>query len=641
MIYEIRTAAIGPSYEMPHLVLRRPGAETRAYDLTKAVTTVGRSLSNDVPLQDPFVSRIHAKIVALEEGGHEIQDVGAKHVIKVNEEPVSRRKLRNGDQIRLGYSVLVYVSADACSAPAVDLLADAEMSQETVEIASLDAKKTLPFSEAELSSRDFVSLQDDHKRLMLLYELGKAVNSHLEDSRLILDEIMNTALRILDAERGFVALVDESTKELVCEIARDRSGTQPQGRLEVSRTIVHKVLKEGVSVLTLNALKDTDLSEAKSIQEYNIRSAVCAPLLFREEVLGIIYLDNRASEGSFSQDDLMFLLALSHQAGIALGNARLHRQIVQENARLESALKPRFQIMGESERMKQIFTTIKKIAPTDVTVLIQGETGTGKELMARVLHELSQRRERPFVAVNCAAIPKELIESELFGHEKGAFTGAVAARQGKFQLAHGGTIFLDEVGDMSLDTQAKVLRTLEEKEVQPVGSTKTVGVDVRVIAATNKDLKKAVENGDFREDLFFRLNVVPLELPRLRERKEDIIPLAEHFVAGRIKRISSQARRLLLSYPWPGNVRELKNCIERAVVMGNGEVIQPEDLPYQIRQGRGVIPEPLESLEHFEADHIARVLRNTGWKKSEAAKLLGISRQTLDNKIKAYKIRTS
>jgi DNA-binding NtrC family response regulator len=330
---------------------------------------------------------------------------------------------------------------------------------------------------------------------------------------------------------------------------------------------------------------------------------------------------------------------MCHQAGIALGNARLHRQIVQENIRLENALRPRYQILGESEQMKKIYTTIKKVAPTDVTVLIQGETGTGKELAAKVLHELSYRREEPFIAVNCAAIPKELIESELFGHEKGAFTGATSSRQGKFQMAHGGTLFLDEVADMSLDTQAKVLRTLEEKEFQPVGGTRTVRVDVRVIAATNRDLKKAVEKGDFREDLYFRLNVVPLELPPLRERKKDIIPLAEHFAAGRVKKISAQAQKLLLSYHWPGNVRELKNCIERAVVMGDGESIQREDLPYPLRRGGQVIPEPLESLERFEADHITRVLRSTGWRKSEAAKMLGVSRQTLDNKIKKYKIK--
>jgi len=223
-------------------------------------------------------------------------------------------------------------------------------------------------------------------------------------------------------------------------------------------------------------------------------------------------------------------------------------------------------------------------------VLIQGDTGTGKELVAQAIHGQSSRSDRPFIAVNCAAIPKELIESELFGHEKGAFTSAVSSRQGKFELAHGGSIFLDEIGDMSMETQAKVLRTLEEQEFQRVGGSKSIKVDVRVIAATNKDLGKAVKEGRFREDLYYRLNVVLLKLPALRERKKDIIPLAEYFIADKAKKISLKAQKLLKSYNWPGNVRELKNYIERAVILGDGEVIQPEDLPYSIRKGLKIIP---------------------------------------------------
>jgi Nif-specific regulatory protein len=624
---------------MPYLILRQTGSPSKSYALARPVTSIGRSLSNDISLRDPFVSRVHAKVIAGEDGSYEIQDVGAKQPIKVNEAVISRQRLKDGDKIRMGDSVLIFKSADTCFTTDVKFLATEEMSQETAEIASFSAKKTLPFFAGDMNSKDLATLQNDHQRLMLLYEFSRAVNSYLEDPHQILEVVMDTAFEMLEAERGFIALVDEESRELTCEWVRDNTQAQPQEKLEVSRTIVHKVLQEGVSILTVNALKDIQLAKVKSIKEYNIRSALCSPLLFQEEVMGVIYLDNRVSEGSFSQDDLRFLLALCQQAGIALGNARLHRQIVRENIRLENALRPRYQILGESEQMKKIYTTIKKIAPTDATVLIQGETGTGKELMAKVLHEMSDRRDEPFVAVNCAAIPKELIESELFGHEKGAFTGATSSRLGKFQMAHGGTIFLDEVADMSLDTQAKVLRTLEEKEVQPVGSTRTVKVDVRVIAATNRDLKKAVEKEEFREDLYFRLNVVPLELPPLRDRKKDIIPLAEYFAAGRVKKISAQGQHLLQSYKWPGNVRELKNCIERAVIMGDGEMIQPEDLPYPIRRGGQVIPEPLESLERLEADHITRVLRNTGWRKSEAAKMLGISRQTLDNKIKKYRIK--
>ena len=621
---------------MPHLVLLQKDAQPVIFTITKDPTILGRSSANDVFLTDQSVSREHAKIVALEDGAYEIHDLGAKHPTSVNGMVISHHKLRNGDRIRLGDSVLIFRTGESCTTTHVEFLTPENMSQEAVEVASLDATRTDVFSTEGV---DLSSLQKDHQRLMLLYEFGKTINLHLEDPHQMLEEILKAAFRTFDAERGFIALVDEDTGDLTCELVRDNTAEEEVERLEVSRTILHKVRKDGVAVLIVNALKDSEFRDVESVKEYSIRSALCAPLLSRDEIIGVIYLDNRASAGKFSEDDLMFLTALAHQAGTALGNSWLHRQVVQENIRLASALKPRFQVLGESEKMKKVFMTMKKVAPSDITVLIQGDTGTGKELVAQAIHELSSRSDRPFVAVNCAAIPKELIESELFGHEKGAFTSAVSTRQGKFEMAHGGSIFLDEIGDMSLEMQAKVLRTLEEQEFQHVGGSKSIKVDVRVIAATNKDLEKALKDGKFREDLYYRLNVVLLKLPALRERKEDIIPLAEYFMGDKAKKISPKAQNLLLSYDWPGNVRELRNYIERAVVLGDGEVIQPEDLPYNVRKGLKVIAAPLELLDRIEEDHIIRVLRSMDWNKSEAAKILGITRQTLDNKIKKYKIK--
>ncbi len=624
---------------MAYLVLQLKDFEVKSYEIDKKVFRIGRKPENDLSLSDPFVSRSHAEIVSLEDGCFELRDLGGENPIKVNGRIISQHRLRDGDKLTLGQSLLIFKLESPCASTGVEMLEAEDMSQKAVEIAALDAKKTMPFSLDSVDSKDVASLQRDHQRLMLLYDFGKSVNSHLEDHDDMLEEIMTAALKTLKAERGFIALVDETTGELACELVRSESGDDLSEKLEVSRTIVHKVLKEGVSILAVNAQEDTQFDKAKSIREYNIRSAVCAPLLFREEILGVIYLDNRASAGSFSQDDQMFLIALCHQAGIALGNGRLHRRVVQENVWLESTLKPKFQILGDSPKMKRVFETIKKVAPTDITVLIQGETGTGKELAAKAIHTLSPRKEHPFVPVNCAAIPKELIESELFGHEKGAFTGATSAREGKFQVADGGTIFLDEIGDMSLDLQAKVLRILEDRELQRVGGSKSISVNVRVLAATNKDLAKTVEDGTFREDLYYRLNVVAIELPPLKERKMDIIPLAEYFIADRVKKISSKAQRLMEAYDWPGNVRELRNCIDRAVVLGDGKVIQPEDLPYALRKGGQVIPAPLETLEHMEEDHIVRVLRYADWNKSDAARILGVTRQTLDNKIKRYKVK--
>ncbi len=247
-------------------------------------------------------------------------------------------------------------------------------------------------------------------------------------------------------------------------------------------------------------------------------------------------------------------------------------------------------LWGQLEKLHKI---IQKIAPTDITVLMEGETGTGKRLVAKFIHALSSRRGQPFIPVNCAVIPEQLMESELFGHERYVFQGGMGSCVGKFQLAHGGTIFLDEIGDMSLELQAKILRILEEKEIQRVGGTKSIKVDARVIAATKKDLSQAVKAGKFRKELYFRLNVLKLRLPPLRQRKEDILPLAEHFLAGRVKKISVEATRLLVAYDWPGNIRELKNCMERAAVLGNGKIIQPQDLPQVILQSYKSIPDEL------------------------------------------------
>lgn len=622
---------------MAQLIIKQLDSQVRSFALAKKVTTIGRSLSNDITIIDPFVSRVHAKIIQKDEG-YEICDLGAKHAVEVNGKIISRHRLRDGDKITLGSSLMVFQTEDACEVADVTFLSDGEMSEESVEVASFDSKKTVPFSIEDLDVKDFVTLHKDHQRLMLLYQFAAKIYIHLEDIHHLLEEILSALFKTLDAERGFIALADEQTGELTCQLVRDSSSEVAPEKLEVSKTIIHKVQREGIAVLTMNALKDTQFEKARSIQEYSIRSAICAPLVFRDEVLGVVYLDNRASAGVFSEEDLKFLVAICRQAGIAMGNARLHRQVVQENIRLEQALKPKIEILGESAKMKNVFSTMKKVASSDITVLIQGQTGTGKEIVAKAIHTLSRRADKSFVAVNCAAIPRELIESELFGHEKGAFTGAISTRLGKFQVAHRGTLFLDEIGDMSLETQAKVLRTLEEKEFHRIGGTKTFKTDVRFIAATNKDLAREVEKGNFREDLYYRLNVVALDLPALRNRKKDIIPLAEHF-AGKGVNISPQAKKLLLSHDWPGNVRELKNCIERAVVMGDGKVIQPEDLPHGFRTGGKVLPVPLGSLDQMEEDHIIRVLRHTGWNKSDAARILGITRQTLDNKIEKYKIK--
>jgi two-component system response regulator HydG len=337
---------------------------------------------------------------------------------------------------------------------------------------------------------------------------------------------------------------------------------------------------------------------------------------------------------------------------ILVQKALEYYRLREENLTLKERLGSRFdfsRIIGKGRKMKELFDFLAQVAPSEATVMILGESGTGKELVANAIHHNSPRTQQPFVKVACAALPETLLESELFGHEKGAFTGAIARREGRFQAAHRGTIFLDEVGEMSPAIQTKLLRVLQEREFEPVGSSRTVKVDVRVIAATNKDLGKEIKEGRFREDLFYRLNVIPIHLPPVRERKEDIPALANHFLSlyreknkKEIKEISPKALDLLIRHDWPGNIRELENCLERAVIVARGELIAPADLPPAIQNlpaGKedAEIPFPAGiSLQEAEKALILKTLEDAGGNRSRAAEILGINRRTLQMKLKEY-----
>jgi len=342
------------------------------------------------------------------------------------------------------------------------------------------------------------------------------------------------------------------------------------------------------------------------------------------------------------------------EISLLVGKAWEARRLREENRRLREEVAGRYRLhnlLGKSPAMQQVFSLIEQVAPSRSTVMVYGKSGTGKELVAKAVHFNSPRAGKAFVAVNCAAIPSELLESELFGHEKGSFTGAIAMKVGKFELANDGTLFLDEIGSMRLDLQAKILRALQEREVERVGGTRTIKIDVRVIAATNRELKQAVDQGTFREDLYYRLNVVPITLPDLKDRSEDIPLLANHFMQkfGResnvaVREISKEAMAILLSHTWPGNVRELENVIERAVTLGHGPAILPVDLPPNLLGGADPMERALAkeaSLEDLEKDYIVAILRRTKGHQIKAATILGIDRRTLYRKIRRYNIPLS
>ncbi len=525
----------------------------------------------------------------------------------------------------------------------VRILPEGSKEKETQVEVSIDAKrKDLLHLPPEI--KDLKEIRKSEERLVTLYKISSDIGAirHLPQ---LLAQVMDHIFKAIKADRGFIMLLDKATGELTPVAIHKKEKDDEE--MAISRTIIREVLEKRRALLTSDAMSDLRFKDKASVRLYNIRSAMCVPLLCGEEILGVISVDTKASVNLFSEDDLKLLTAIGTQAGMAIENLRLQEELRRENRSLREALTLKHNIVGESPKVKEVLQFISKVAPTDATILLRGESGTGKELVARAIHYNSPRRDKPIVCINCAALTETLLESELFGHEKGAFTGATSRRIGRFELADGGTIFLDEIGEIPPPTQVKLLRVLEQQEFERVGGAKTIKVNVRILAATNKDLEKAIKEGKFREDLYYRLKVIQLELPPLRERKKDIPVLAGHFLkvysqeAGRkIPELSPEALNLLLNYPWPGNVRELKNTMERAIVLGKGGTILPEHLPTEIHWPQKEVKGEKVALADAEKEHILRVLEHTGWSKAKAASLLKISRPTLDRKLKLYQIGT-
>jgi Nif-specific regulatory protein len=398
----------------------------------------------------------------------------------------------------------------------------------------------------------------------------------------LLERLLELLFEVVPAERGAILLTtgDSFDSGLVFGLDREQGKGRP---INVSRTIVQQVLRDGVAVLASDAASQAQFA-TESFIETRAHSVMCVPLVMFERKLGVLYLDTTVSNDPFNKDHLQLVTAIAGIAAVAIENARHFEWLENEKERLLADVNIEHNMVGESIAMQRVYQFISKIAPTDATVLIGGESGTGKELAARAIHRNSKRAQKSFVAVNCAALSESLLESELFGHERGAFTGALVQKKGRFEIADGGTVFLDEIGELTPALQVKLLRVLQEREFERVGGTLTIKVDVRVIAATNKNLEDAMAHGEFRHDLYYRLNVVSLDMPALRERREDIMLLASYFAEKygarcnrKVKGISANARARLLAYDWPGNVRELENAIERAVVLGTTDLIRPED----------------------------------------------------------------
>ena len=620
-----------------------------AFPLGSAPVTLGRQIGSDIQVLDLAVSRQHCAIAADGES-FVLRDLDSRHGTFVNGLPVRERSLEPGDRIQVGGSLFLFAAGEAPGAePRADLgflAAGSYVAESTIHL-SLDARELAPqallaaLAPGAAPGRAECDLQ---ALLQASEELG-AINAVEPLARRLLELVFTVS----PAGRAVLLLLDRAGVPEVA-FARDRKGrTEP---FPVSRTLLDQAVGERKALLAGDVLHTPGLEEAESVKAERLQSLLAVPLAGSGGMSGLLYADTKEPGARFDEGHLALLATAARLAGQALGNLRRVEWLAAEAQRLAAGLESA--MVGESPRIKEVYRFLAKAAPTASTVLLRGESGTGKELAARALHNASPRNGRPFVAINCATLSETLLESELFGHEKGAFTGAVERKLGKLEVADTGTVFLDEVGEIPPSLQAKLLRVLEEREFERVGSTRSIRVDVRVIAATHRDLEQAIRDGGFRADLYYRLGVIALTLPPLRERRQDIPLLASHFAAqvsrdlGRpVAGFTPEARACLERYAWPGNVRELRNAVERAVVLGEGELIVPEDLPEAVLDAAGaggggakaVIPRFQGAVTAYKKRLILDAIREGGGNITKAAELLGLHPNHLHRLITNLELR--
>jgi len=513
-------------------------------------------------------------------------------------------------------------------------------------------------SEYQRFKAEAKDLEDERQTFKTLYELSNIISSE-RDVNVLLEEVMDAVIEITSPGRGFLKIFDES-KNVKLTIAKDgEKKVLEEEKTGINEKMVEVALETG-NPICATGLLTAEVDEEKEDQERELVSILCVPLKSNEKILGVIYLDDKRPDSFFTQSDAELLSSLAERVAVALENNFLFMELKQSQEKLLEDLRGKFkfdEILGNSPQMAEVLKTVADVADTDATVLIEGESGTGKELLARAIHFNSSRSKKPFVPINCAAIPETLLESELFGYEKGAFTGAVQRKLGKFEVANGGTIFLDEIGEMSPLLQVKILRFLQSHEFEPLGSNKLKKSDIRIIAATNKELLSLVKENKFREDLYYRINVINIMLPPLRERRLDIAPLAESFAlkfgkknGKKIKGVNSEVLNILAHYNFPGNIRELENIIERAVILAQSEWITKEDLPKTIFEGSAFdyktnIPENYgemkalrkKAIEEVEKAFLNNILSKNNENISKAAQEARMHRAELHRLINKYK----
>lgn len=566
----------------PRLLVIAGPSKDSTISLPDGEAALGRDPTNAVAVPDASVSRKHCLLRREEDGRFRIKDLDSRNGTLVNGLAVKEQWLRHGDEIATGDSVFLFLLEEEDLAAPVGRV-EFDDSHPTAETKIIQPKEVV-YLQPDRLLKELPATSQVARNLNALLKISRVVHA-IRDLEELQAQLLDLIFEVVPACRGAILLAEGASLEFSCLYARTRRAGQPQ-LLRVSRTIARQVMDENVAILGVDVPTSGTLRDVESLAQSDVRSLLCVPLTVFQRVIGCIYLDSTNSASRFQEDHLQLLAAIAGISAVALDNARRLQWLEQENQRLTTEVRQEQNLVGEGLRMKEIFQFLARVAPTESTVLIEGESGTGKELAAKALHRNSKRGNKQFVAINCAAIPESLLESDLFGHERGAFTGAAVQKKGRLEVADGGVVFLDEIGELAPALQVKLLRVLQEREFERVGGTQTIKVDIRLIAATNRDLTEAVRNGEFRQDLYYRLAVVRLTMPPLRERREDIPMLTRHFVQKYAKRskvkpkpVSREAMAALVNYEWPGNVRELENAIERALVMGSSDAVLLEDLP--------------------------------------------------------------